>query len=62
MIEELAGLPVQLRRNMRTFVEIGKNLPMMANDKSVGRLAVTLDQETKSPTRLDHLAASANQA
>lgn len=62
MIEELAGLPVQLRRNMCTFVEIGKNLPVVTNDKGVSRLTVTLDQKTKSPARLDHIAASTNQA
>ena len=53
MIEELARLPVQLGRNMTTFVEIAKNLPVKTHYEGRHGLAVALNGKTHAFAGLD---------
>ena len=62
MIEEFAGQPVELGRNVAAFVVIAMNLPTKANDESRNLLVVTFDRKAKARAGLDHVLAGTNQA
>jgi len=62
MLEELARLPVQLRRNMATFVEIAESLPVMANDEGRRWYTIALDGKSHPFAAIDKLGAGTDQA